>query len=162
MILRRKKISTHFSGSRYAAFSKFAMLITNMLFFWLNKRKNTFFFMACIDGLRRFPYSSAPLQRDINATNSTPVRCPSGWRSTPGKCVCAKVHRGFESLSHRHLKRRACWAISRLFSFLLFLFLCCYPVRRQNILFYYTLTSSYFWFYFNIRYCIQRHLMYLS
>ncbi|MEM8049329.1 hypothetical protein Q4R30_14450 [Morganella morganii] len=73
-----EKISGYFSGSRYAVFSGFAMLITNMLFFWLNKRKNTFFFMACIDGLRRFPYSSAPLQRDINATNSTPVRCPSG------------------------------------------------------------------------------------
>ena len=30
------------------------------------------------------------------------VRCPSGWRSTPGKRVCGKLHRGFESPSHRH------------------------------------------------------------
>ena len=27
--------------------------------------------------------------------------CPSGWRSTPGKCVYGKLYRGFESLSLR-------------------------------------------------------------
>ena len=29
------------------------------------------------------------------------VRCPSGLRSTPGKCVYVCAYRGFESLSHR-------------------------------------------------------------
>jgi hypothetical protein len=28
-------------------------------------------------------------------------RCPSGLRSTPGKCVYGKTYRGFESLSLR-------------------------------------------------------------
>ena len=29
--------------------------------------------------------------------------CPSGWRSTPGKCVYGKPYRGFESLSLRQV-----------------------------------------------------------
>ena len=32
-------------------------------------------------------------------------RCPSGRRSTPGKCVWAKAHRGFESLPLRQYRR---------------------------------------------------------
>ena len=35
---------------------------------------------------------------------SAPERCPSGRRSTPGKCVWVKAHRGFESLPLRHYR----------------------------------------------------------
>ena len=31
------------------------------------------------------------------------MKCPSGLRSTPGKCVYKKLYREFESLLHRHI-----------------------------------------------------------
>lgn len=31
------------------------------------------------------------------------MKCPSGLRSTPGKCVYRKLYREFESLLHRHI-----------------------------------------------------------
>ena len=45
-----------------------------------------------IDPSAQFRYPARPQER-----------CPSGLRSTPGKCVYVNAYRGFESLSLRHL-----------------------------------------------------------
>lgn len=44
-------------------------------------------------------------------------RCPSGLRGSPGKRVCGKLHRGFKSLSLRHMKKPATRESGRLFLF---------------------------------------------
>ncbi len=51
---------------------------------------------------KAFDYISAP--RQTQRCQRDTVRCPSGLRSTPGKCVYKKLYRGFESLLHRHIR----------------------------------------------------------
>ena len=40
----------------------------------------------------------------INLIKPSMQRCPSGLRCSPGKAVCGKPHRGFESLFLRQQK----------------------------------------------------------
>ena len=51
---------------------------------------------------KAFDYISAPRQTELVCRDT--VKCPSGLRSTPGKCVYKKLYREFESLLHRHIK----------------------------------------------------------
>lgn len=50
---------------------------------------------------KAFDYISAPRQTELVWRDT--VKCPSGLRSTPGKCVYKKLYREFESLLHRHI-----------------------------------------------------------
>ena len=71
--------------------------------------------LRCVDGDDRSAADSLPcwrvaaILRARSGTDGTrheiPERCPRGRRGSPAKGVCGqKLHRGFESLSLRHLK----------------------------------------------------------
>ncbi len=47
---------------------------------------------------KKYPESFYLLKKNaVICTHNFLERCPSGWRSKPGKFVCGQLHRGFES-----------------------------------------------------------------
>lgn len=68
------------------------------------------------------------------------MKCPSGLRSTPGKCVYKKLYREFESLLHRHILLKGP-VFTGLFCFYLFCSPICSPIRFFEIFFVFRFTA---------------------
>lgn len=69
----------------------------------LTERSNRMKILKKTFAIRKtFDYISAPRQTELVCRDT--VKCPSGLRSTPGKCVYKKLYREFESLLHRQIR----------------------------------------------------------
>ncbi len=70
----------------------------------LTERSNRMKILKKTFAIRKaFDYISAPRQTELVCRDT--VKCPSGLRSTPGKCVYKKLYREFESLLHRQIMK---------------------------------------------------------